>query len=275
MNKNKEKNEGGRSENTLLEYMRTQAWLAYLMEKTGAKTFGEIDGAILGNRPPRQSIDKMKDFLGDTSTIRGDKYGSNTQTPNESQINLIEKKPLGGGSKAVYEIGPMEAGRNIPLWATFEQNFNVMWDIVESYIPEMPEMRKRGAPYSARLERVIELFVPLQDWKNIDFKNPESRPSTHLIVDSWHKGYFQASIGLLAVAMAIYRLHLKANESMAQVHYLVSGLIAEPCKNELEKNNIYNLFVAAFNNLEIYDLVSRGEFEKAERLVPKVLNNTK
>lgn len=261
---------GGNSKNTLLEYMRTQAWLAYLMEKTGAKTFGEIDGAILGKRLRGQSIEIKKQLLNDETTIRGSKYGSNQQGPNEAYLNLVEGKVLGSGSKAVYEIGPLEKNRNIPLWAIFEQDFNVIWECVDNLIPEMTEMRKRGAPFSKRLERVVKLFVPLDDWSRIDFKNPENHPSKHLVLDSWHKNYFQATLELLVVAMAIYRLHLKADENMAQVEYLIRGLLAEPYRAVLQKHNIYDLFVAAFNQLEINDLIQRGEINLAENLLLKM-----
>lgn len=259
------------NKNTLLEHMRTQVWLAYLMNQTGAKSFGEIDGALLGKRLRGQPIEIKKQLLNDQTTIRGAKYGANMQCPNETILSAVERKPLGKGSKAIYEIGPLVGEKNTPLWTTFEQDFNVMWECIDSYIPEMAEMRKRGAPFSFRLERVIQLFVPLEDWKSIDFKNPANHPSKHLIVDSWLKGYFQATFDLLTIAMAIYRLHLKAGENMAQVEYLLRGLIVEPYKSELERINIYDLFLAAFNNLETYDLISRGEYEFAEKLVPKPL----
>jgi len=266
----KKSDNGGGNKNTLLEYMRTQAWLAYLMIKTGAKTFGEIDGAILGKRLPGQSIEVLRGLLADKATLRGAKYGTNKQGPNENILKLVEKKPLGEGSKAVYEIGPLEDGRNVPLWMVFEDDFNVMWECIDSYIPEMTEMRKRGAPFSVRLEKVIELFVPLEEWRTIDFKSPANHPSKHLIIDSWQKGYFVETLELLTVAMSIYRLHLKADENMAQVEYLVRGLLAEPYKEKLEKHNIYDLFVAGFNQIEINDLLQRGEVALAQNLLSKM-----
>lgn len=266
----KKKTGGGKPKNTLLEYMRTQAWLAYLMKQTGVKTFGEVDGALLGRRLPGHSISKHMELHKDETTVRGDKYGKNQQGPTESILKLVEKKPLGAGSRAVYEIGPLEGDCNINLWIVFEDDFNVMWECIDSCIPEMIEMRKRGAPFSVRLEKVIELFVPLEDWRTIDFKNPTNHPSKHLIIDSWQKGYFEETLELLTIAMSIYRLHLKANENMAQVEYLIRGLLAEPYKEKLEKHNIYDLFVAGFNQIEINDLLQRGEVALAQNLLSKM-----
>lgn len=270
MTEKKKHDSGGNNKNTLLEYMRTQAWLAYLMTQTGAKTFGEIDGAILGKRLPGQSIDAQREQLKDVNTIRGAKYGTNQQGPNETILKLVEKKPLGKGSKSIYEIGPLEDGRYVPLWIAFEDNFNAMWECIDNCIPEMTEMRRRGAPYTVRLERVIEFFVPLEEWRAIDFKSPANHPSKHLIIDSWHKGYFEATLELLTIAMSIYRLHLKADENMAQVEYLIRGLLAEPYKEKLEKHNIYDLFVAGFNQIEINDLLQRGEVALAKNLLSKM-----
>jgi|GEM_PF-2658020 len=270
MTEEKKKGAGGKPKNTLLGYMRTQAWLAYLMKQTGVKTFGEVDGALLGRRLPGHSISMHMELHKDKATVRGDKYGKNQQGPTESILKLVEKKPLGTGSRAIYEIGPLEGDRNINLWMVFEDDFNVMWEFIDSCIPEMTEMRKRGAPFSVRLERVIELFVPLEEWRAIDFKSPANHPSKHLIIDSWQRGYFVETLELLTVAMSIYRLHLKADENMAQVEYLVRGLLAEPYREKLEKHNIYDLFVAGFNQIEINDLLQRGEVALAQNLLSKM-----
>jgi hypothetical protein len=265
----KAKGIGGVNPRTHLEYMRIKAWMAYLMAKSGAVTYGDLNERLLSTRPKSQLKFMYKEEMG-FPHVRWDKHWKLETGPNESRLNLIDKMPLGAGSKAVYEVGPQDNGVSIPLWLSFETDFNLMWSLVDAVVADMPDMRKRGAPFATRMECVISLFVPKAEWEQIDFKDPANHPKLHVVLAAYQAGHFEPSFKLLAAAMAMYRLVVNAGESMAQMEYLLRGLLGEPYRDLLSSYNIYTEFLAAFNQLEINDFISRGDLESAENILEKM-----
>ena len=266
---NGELNKGGRPPNTLLDFMRIKAWLAFIMTKLNVKTYEEIQENILGPIPKGMSPIKYFDLDNFAQDIRWDRYLTLQHGPNKTYLSLIEQFPKAAGSSSVYKVGPYDGQENIPLWIVFEHDLDAIWNYLFEHLPEIKNLSQKGAPFFKKLELVVELFVPNNEWAKLNFKinKPNSK---NIIVVSYQKRYFQPSFELLTIAMAIYRVALHTGESMAQVEYLIRGLLSEPYAELLEKYNIYSEFVAAFNQLEINDLIQRGEIKLAQNLLSKM-----
>lgn len=264
------KNKGGRPPNTLLDFMRIKAWLAFIMIKLNVEKYEEIKENILGPIPAGMPLSKYVVFDDYVQNVRWDRHIDLKSGPNDTYLKLIEQLPKAVGSLSVYKVGPYDNQEKIPLWTVFEQDFEVMREFLDSQIPQMKGLRKSGAPLTVKMDLVINLFVALEQWKKLSFKDPDKHPEKHIIIESYRSGYFQPSFKLLTVAMAMYRIVLNAGESMSQMEYLMRGLLAEPMSELLSKYNIYEEFTAAFNQLEINDLMQRGEIELAKKLFSKM-----
>lgn len=268
----------GRPPRTVLSAMCTKAWLAYLKKQNDAEGTYEIDCSLFG--PPKGSsvpLYKHK-LLNQFPDIRWKRHEKNETSPDETQLALVDARPGGKGSKSVFQRGPMEDGEAVALWCVFEQDLDAMWEVIDRVCPEMPEMRRRDTPIYKRIQHVAYLFVPQATWDAIDFKNPSNHPVNHAVLIAHQNGNFCPTWKLLAAAMAMWRVSLYFDDSMAQMEYLVRGLLAGPCKGLLDlikPYSIYSEFTFAFNFIEISDHIQRGNLDVARLLVEKMTNASK
>lgn len=269
------KTPGGRPPRTALDPMRTKAWLAYLKKQNGTEDVNEIDVFLFG--PPKGSSVPLRIYksLNHFPKIRWDRYESHQTGPKDTQLALVDARPRGKGSKSVFQRGPMEDGEAVALWCVFEQDLDAMWEVIDGVCPEMPEMRRRGAPIYKRIQHIAYLFVPQETWDAIDFKDPTNHPVNHAVLIAHQNGCFCPTWKRLAAAMAMWRLSLHFGDSMAQMEYLVRGLLSDPYKELLGSYNIYSDFVFAFNWIEISDHIQRGNLEVARLLVEKMTSASK
>jgi hypothetical protein len=260
---------GGRPKHTLLEAMRTKAWLTDLMRRTGATNYTELDYRLFGPPPEGMSL-TMHKLIEQFPSIRWSRHAKLTTGPDETQLGLVNQRELGRGSKSVFQNGPEEDGEVVHLWCVFELDFDAMWLPIESVCVDLPQWRRRGAPFSIVTQWLAHSLVPPEEWEKLNFKDPGTHPRKNAVVTAYSNGYFEPSLKYLAATMALWRHALHRGESMAQTEYLVRGLLAEPCKKVLMAHEIYSEFVLAFNQLEIFDLIQRGELDLAKKLLAKL-----
>ena len=91
--KPKEEGIGGASPRTNLEYMRIKAWMAYLMAKSRAATYKELNDCLLSSRVNGQP--KVL-YIAEMSfpDVRWDRHWNLETGPNETHLNLIDRMPL-------------------------------------------------------------------------------------------------------------------------------------------------------------------------------------
>jgi hypothetical protein len=263
------KDKGGRPRRTLLEIMRTRAWITYLVQNTGASSFRALDNALFVP-PGLKVVLKTYKEKNNLPTIRWRRHAGGNSSPDETQLKLVERRELGKGAMAVFEHGPREGNEIIHLWCVFEMNLEAVWKPIEAVYNDLPEWRRRGVPFSKMVEWMAHSLVPANKWKKLNFKDPATHPKVNAVVTACQGKHFTPSLKYLAAAMAMWRIALHRGESMAQMGYLIHGLLAKPCKDLLSEHGIYSQFVMAFNQMEIYDLIQRGELDLAKKQLAKL-----
>ena len=270
------KKKEGRPSRTLLEIMQTKAWLSFILKSKNANDIDQLDRLIF-NIPADIAISRLK-LNGEIPDIRWDKYKKNSSSPNESILKRINQEKHAPGSLNVFQVGLYEGEKLIPIWRIFEFELNFrshesenLWKMVDTICDEMPSLRNRGAPYLFRIEKIAKLLIPDAEWKELDFANPTNHPSMNAVVKAYRNGYFEPSLQLLAGAMAMWRIALDVGESMAQMEYLVRGLLSEPFAEILSSHDIYSEFLLAFNRIEINNCIQRGEFETATKIIANLM----
>lgn len=250
-----------REKNTLLDFMRTKVWINYLHEKTGASGRTDMNRVLFGSVIEADEKDyKFYD-------IRFDRY-ENRETIAEIGIReQVENTTKGKGSYEVYESGPYENGKATDLWYVFGTDFSKLREIIDTTFSKVADMRKRGVASDKRLEEVLIHFAKKENWDLIDFSDPKKHPSKNIVVDAFENGYFKPTLKSLVGAMAMYREMLRNDTHMAQMEYLMKGLLAEPYSAVLTKHGIYDDFILAFTQLELYDLLLRNDEAGALKLL--------
>ena len=275
------KNKGGRPESvkTPAEVMQTKCWLRFLLTQTGSADFNEFDRKV-HSIPDDMSVTQFR-IENKDKVVRWERYESQEIAPNETTLKLFDQPQFVPGSRKVYEIGPQIKGEHIPLWRLFQEIEEVrsheaedLWAIVNTAVPEMRELRKRGAPYTVRVNMIALLFVTEAEWQALNFKNPADKPDLHVVVKAYRQQYFLPTPQLLLAAMAMWRITMSVGESMAQMEYLIRGLLTEPYKTFLSTLEIYTEFVAAFYMAEINDCLTKGDLETAKKLSHMLKSNT-
>ncbi|MFZ6726415.1 hypothetical protein ACO0K2_13070 [Undibacterium sp. MH2W] len=271
------KKKDGRPGRTLLETMQTKAWLTYILKSKNATNISELDRLVF-KVAANTAISRAK-LDGDIPDIRWDKYQNHGKSPDETRLNLVDTPDRVPGSKPVFQSGLYEKNELIPVWRLFEINPNFrshesdhLWVMVDAICGEMQNFRDCGAPYSIRVSSLANLFVPKAEWEQLEFSKPECNPTVNAIKKAYTDGYFQPSLKLLAGAMAMWRIAMDVGESMAQMEYLVKGLLlCEPCIQALKSHNIYDEFLEAINIIEINDCIRRGDLETAKKITKHLL----
>jgi hypothetical protein len=259
----------GRPKNTLLAGMRTTAWLTYLMRQAMTEDSGDLTRKLF-NVPSNRTLSATTDS-GKVPNIRWDKYISHETGPSKSILNRVEQTELGHGSRAVFDHGPIENGETVNLWCVFEMDFDAMWEPIKAVCPDLETWRKTGVPFSRMVKWMALSFVRSTEWRKLNFKDPTTHPKVNAVVTAYQDKHFTPSLKYLAATMAMWRFALHHGESMAQMEYLVRGLLTEPCKDLLSSYGIYSQFKLAFHHMEIHDLVRRREFELAKKQLAKLI----
>ena len=274
------KNKGGRPESikTPVEVMQTKCWLKFLLAQTSSEDFNTFDRKV-HDIPEGMSVTQFRIENSD-KVVRWERYESQEISPNETTLKLFDQPQFVTKSRKVYEVGPLIEDEHIPLWRLFQETENVrshdaddLWEIVVAAIPEMKELRKRGAPYTIRVNMIALLFVPESEWQALNFKDPTDKPDMHVVVKAYRHQYFQPTPQLLLAAMAMWRIAMSVGESMAQMEYLIRGLLAEPYKDFLCGLEIYTEFIAAFYMAEINDCLAKGDLATAKKLSEMLKSN--
>ena len=277
----KDQNANGAPKKTLLERMKTKAWLSFIFESKNTREINDLNKLVFsgyGDVP----IYRLQ-ASGDIPEIRWKDYQIGSANPNEVVLKRVTQERHVPGSLAVFETGLYEENKIVPIWRIFEFKSDALsheskelWAMVDAICGDMHDMRSRGAPYLVRFNTVAQLLIPKSEWGNLHFSKPESHPKINAVVTAYRNGYFIPSLKLLGGIMAMWRIAIDVGESMAQMEYLVKGLLlCEPCVQILKSHDIYEEFLSAVNIIEIKDCIQREDFETAKKIAANLLGERK
>lgn len=260
---------GGAPEGTTLERMQTRAWLAFLVMRTGVEDFSDLDEGLIGAPKDGQSRAVYRELLG-WPKIHWDRYQKMQTHARDTIRKLVEQRPLGKGSMAVFDVGPFENGLNVPLWSAFASDeLGDFWPNVDSACPNMGELRRRGAPFERRLAEVASLYMPLDDWQEL--RGAAATDTKSREFGKRLRPTYEPSLRDLLASLSIWRLALISNECMADAEFLLRGLLVHVFQPLLSTHGIYELLCLAFTQLETYDLLKRGEVEQARIIAGRLV----
>ena len=249
------KNPGGRPERFQIDEMRTIAWCLDLERRTG-KTANGLRTALL-NMHTGSSADKYLEF-------RFDRFENGQNVPTSKKLDQIDSLDKAKESRKVFEIGPEEQGRNVPLWELFEDRHEKFWYAIEEVIPQFPP-NIRGAHFS-RIDFLAELLMEEAQWKailsNANFQHQDDNP----VMQSWNEHRFKAEWKLLAAAIALWRLSMLVREGVAPTTYLLHCLLAGPFKPLLEGAGIHAYACSLIRLLATQDRLSKGQITNPDQI---------
>ena len=249
------KNLGGRPERFYIDEMRTIAWCLDLERRTG-KTANGLRTALL-DMHTGSSADKYLEF-------RFDRFENGQNVPTSKKLDQIDSLDKAKESRKVFEIGPEEQGRNVPLWELFGDQYDHFWNAIDEVIPQSPPDCR--AAHCWRIDYLAELLMEEAQWQailsNANFQHQDDNP----VVQSWNEHCFKMEWQLLATAIALWRLSMLVREGVAPTEYLLHCLLAGPLKPALEGLGIHAHVCELIRFLSIQDRLSKGQITKLDQI---------
>lgn len=124
----------GRPQRSPLEPMRAKAWMAGVMEASGATSAYQVA--------------KLFDV---TLEKRFEKYARGEISPTSTTLNLVER--VFPKTRQVYLEGPAKL---VPLWQAMNGTFEATWECLVRYDPEFEVMRLIGIGHNHRVSKLME-----------------------------------------------------------------------------------------------------------------------
>ena len=209
-----------RDRRSLLNIMRSRAYLYELMRRTNVVDVGKIRKAVLlegGDSVSSRS-------LAETWNPRFDRAINGNLVITEQVLNQVSQKKRLASARLVHEVGPEENGGNVPLWAIFEDRFEEFDDIIESGL----RLSKSGSDLGLnRADRIALLFLPADQWHQLR-TSPGVAVGPNLVQQAYDAGYFAADVLRLATAIAFWRLCLHGADAWAPIETLLDWLMVGP-----------------------------------------------
>ncbi len=202
---------------SILDNVRSRAWVADLKRRTNTKTYAALDRALFGETDTKRTWHH---------------YMSGNRKPDQT-ARLVETRPVGLGSSRVLEIGPMEDGVNIPLWRLFEERAHFA-EYLDEILADIGIMR--GA--CSCTEFVLGLFAEPAAWAVARNQSMPSWPDGNAIDASAESGYFTPTLSRFAAAIAGWRCAMVDRTDVKLLELLLASLIDGPAKTILDQHGI-------------------------------------
>jgi hypothetical protein len=210
----------GRDRRSLLNIMRSRAYLYELMRRTNVVDAGKIRKVVL--LEDRDSVSSRS--LAETWNPRFDRVIKGNLVITEQVLNQVSQKKRLASARLVHEIGPEENGGNTMLWAIFEDRFEEFDDIIESGL----QLSAQGLDIGlSRTDRVALLFLPADQWNQLR-TNADVAAGQNLAQHAYDARYFTADVRRLAAAIAFWRLCLRGADEWAPIEALLDWLMVGP-----------------------------------------------
>ena len=130
----------GRPKREGVDTLRAKAWVAECMRLTGSKSIYAVRQLAMGT----QAAD-VRYF---------ERIAKGTYSPGSVLQRNVEK--VIPGSRGVYLIGPMEEGRNVPLWQALAGPMEEMWDVLNWYSVAYQRSRLFGYLQQQRVDFLVQ-----------------------------------------------------------------------------------------------------------------------
>lgn len=191
-------------------------------------------------------------------------FHKGTKTPNKMTFDQIDELEGASDSRQVFEIGPEEQGRNVPLWELFGDQYDHFWNAIDEVIPQSPPDCR--AAHCWRIDYLAELLMEEAQWQailsNANFQHQDDNP----VMQGWNEHRFKMEWQLLATAIALWRLSMLVREGVAPTEYLLHCLLAGPLKPALEGLGIHAHVCELIRFLSIQDRLSKGQITKLDQI---------
>ena len=194
-------NIGGRPQRTAFDSMRTRAWVKAVMRRAGVTKPGSLTRVLF-----RHEVS--------TEHFQWNQYLSPGKVPDATRRSLVERNAVTRGAIRTFEIGPEEAGGNVPLWRLFddEEDFAARTD---EALDDLGTFQV-GVP---RASQVIALFTAPASNGNDALQaaqgNPDAGPPPFIF-----------TIRKFAVAFAMWRCAMQTGEHVETFEYLMTALLS-------------------------------------------------
>ncbi|MGR3909245.1 hypothetical protein Q3A80_19595 [Burkholderia sp. SR8] len=213
------KRKAGRDRRSLLNVMRSRAYLYELIRRTNVADAGELKRAVLSEDGDSASALS----LAVTWNPRFDRVINGNLTVTELLLKQVSQKKRLASARLIHEIGPEEDQGNVPLWAIFEDRVEEFDEIIESGL--------RLSPASdlgvGRVDRVALLFLPADQWHELRTSS-DVAAGPNLAQRAYDAGYFTADVRRLATAIAFWMLCLKGADEWGPMETLLDWLMTGP-----------------------------------------------
>lgn len=202
---------------SILDNVRSRAWVADLKRRTSTKTYAALNRALFGKTDTEPTWHH---------------YMSGNRKPDQT-AKLVENETIGHGSSRVLKIGPVEDAVNIPLWRLFEEQADFA-EYLDEILADLGSMR--GA--CARTEFVLGLFAEPAAWAVARNQPTPAWPDGNAIDASAQSGYFTPTLSRFAAAIAGWRCAMVDRTDVKLLELLLASLIDGPAKTILDQHGI-------------------------------------
>lgn len=213
------KNNTGPKPRSILDTVRSRAWVADLKRRTNTQTYAALSRALFGD--------------GSSVAPTWHHYMSGKRTPDLVTLTLVEKAKVAKGSTKVLKIGPMEDQVNIPLWRLFEEQADFA-----AYLDEI--LGDQGIERGARLRTqiVLDLFAEPAAWAVARNQSKPGWPDGNAVEEASGSGYFVPTLAGFAMAVAGWRCAMVDGADVELLQLLLVSLIEGPAKTILDLQGI-------------------------------------
>jgi len=220
--------------------MRTYAWLHEAQRQTGAKGL-----SALANRYAKLTAGKADATL---ASREFKQYAFGKRTPSDDTIGEVEQ--FLPGTKAVFEIGPREDGKAVPLWAALHGDTATVISIIEHFDAERirPLMAESAPLHDIAVIAVDHLGVP-EDEIHLAMLNGFPTDETNVIAAAYQKNTASVSLNLLTTLIALWRYGSTINSDIPFLGYVMFGLTHRAIYDLLDPWGLGKPVVAFLNDL--------------------------
>ncbi|MFL9863761.1 hypothetical protein PQR67_06210 [Paraburkholderia fungorum] len=163
---------------------------------------------------------------GEQSDPRFYRYANGKSSPNANTVKRVEV--AWPGTQAAYEIGPLEDGEPVRLWAAFGEVSTDLWEVVCEAQPNFAHSLLDGRPHYTRIGMMEALVERLAD-------EPEGEGD---VIDALRRYREEnpPSLRILAGILAFWRLSMLVYDDMdKRVYRMVATAINGPFRAALEQ----------------------------------------
>lgn len=218
--KSEGKSNRGRDPRSLLDIMRSRAYIYELIRRTNVRSVNALIEAVFSvEYDPKNPNSKA------TSYDPGfNKHMKGGRTVSDQLINQVSQKEHLASARFVFEIGPEENGTNVPMWRLFEDQFDEFDAIIEMGLA----LSKQGSDIGlSRVDRVAQLFLPTDQWRELRMDSAVA-DGENLTEASYEAGYFTRDLRRLSAAIACWRLCLQGADDWGPMEALLDWLLIGP-----------------------------------------------